>query len=67
MRQLLGRAGDVEVDGTGRIMLSGELRQAVGIDKDVVLVAGRGRFEIWDAKRYDEANAAFDLSSLMHD
>ena len=27
----------------------------------------QGRFEIWDAKRYDEANAAFDLSSLMHD
>ncbi len=67
MRQLLGRANGVEVDGTGRIMLASDLRQAVGIDKDVVLVAGKGRFEIWDAKRYDEANAEFDLSSLMHD
>ena len=33
-------------------MLSPEVRAAVGIDKEVVVVGNTGRFEIWDADRF---------------
>lgn len=60
-RKLKGRARDVEVDASGRVMLTAELRQAVDIDKDVVIIGNKGRFEIWDAKRYDQVDAETDL------
>ena len=60
-RKLKGRARDVEVDASGRIMLTAELREAAGIDKDVVVVGNTGRFEIWDAKRYEQVDADIDL------
>ena len=43
-------------------MLTGELREAVGIGKDVVLIGNTGYFEIWDAKRYEQVDAETDLS-----
>ena len=61
-RKLKGRARDVEVDSSGRIMLPAEVRAAAGIDKEVVIVGNTGRFEIWDAKRYEEMNDDIDLS-----
>lgn len=63
-RALKSRARDVEVDASGRIMLSAELREAVGIDKDVVLIGNTGYFEIWDAKRYEQFDSEIDLSVL---
>lgn len=63
LRSLLkARANDVEVDGSGRIMLPAEVRAAAGIEKDVVVVGNTGYFEIWDAKRYDEEYADVDLT-----
>ena len=61
-RKLKGRARDVEVDSSGRIMLPAEVRAAAGIDKEVGIVGNTGRFEIWDAKRYEEMNDDIDLS-----
>ena len=52
-RKLKSRAADVSIDAAGRIMISAEQREAVGIDKEVVVVGNTGYFEIWDAKRYD--------------
>ncbi|WP_172135016.1 division/cell wall cluster transcriptional repressor MraZ [Adlercreutzia sp. ZJ473] len=66
-RFLKSRAADVEVDSSGRIMLSADVRSAVGIDKDVVLVGNTGYFEIWDAKRYDEDFEDFDPSMFYED
>ncbi len=61
-RKLKARARDVEVDSSGRIMLPAEVRESAGIDKNVVVVGNTGRFEIWDAKRYEQVNEQFDLS-----
>lgn len=60
-RKLKSRTDDVEVDASGRIMLPAKARAAAGIDKEVVLVGNTGRFEIWDADRYDRADAEIDL------
>ena len=64
-RKLKARALDVELDSSNRIMLASELRNAVGIDKDVVIVGNTGYFEVWDAKRYDEMDSEIDLSFLI--
>lgn len=65
-RKLKSRAADVSIDASGRIMLSAEQREAVGIDKDVVVVGNTGYFEIWDAKRYDEVDDDTDLGMLFN-
>ena len=64
-RALKSRARDVEVDSAGRIMLSADMREACGIDKDVVVVGNGSRFEIWDAQRYEDELASVDLSLLF--
>lgn len=64
-RKLKSRAADVSIDASGRIMLSAEQREAVGIDKDVVVVGNTGYFEIWDAKRYDVVDDDTDLGLLF--
>ena len=64
-RALKGRARDVEVDSAGRIMLSADMREACGIDKDVVVVGNGSRFEIWDTQRYEDELASVDLSLLF--
>lgn len=51
-RIFLGNAMDVEMDGTGRVLISPELRAAAGIQKDAVLLGMGGYFELWDAAAY---------------
>ena len=48
-RILLGSALDVDMDGTGRILISPELRTAAGLAKEVMLLGMGSHFEIWDA------------------
>lgn len=46
-RLLVGFAMDVEMDAAGRVLLSPELRQYAGLDKEVWLVGQGAGFEIW--------------------
>ena len=66
MRKVLNsRAKNVELDASGRIGISADLRNAAGLGKDVVLVGDTDHFEIWDAKRWDDFCSSVDLSSLF--
>lgn len=56
-RIFMGSAMDVEMDGTGRVLISPELRQAVGLSKDVVLLGMGDHFELWDQATYDAKEA----------
>ena len=51
-RIFLGNAHEVEMDGTGRVLISPELREAVGITKDVLLLGMGSYFELWDKPTY---------------
>ena len=64
-RELTARATRVDLDGSGRIGISAELRAAADLQKDVVLVGNTDHFEIWDAKRWDEFCNSVDLSELF--
>jgi MraZ protein len=56
-RIFLGNAMDVEMDGTGRVLVSPELRQAAGIAKDTMLLGMGNHFELWDKATYDAKEA----------
>lgn len=57
-RIFLGHAMDVEMDGTGRVLISPELREAAGITKDALLLGMGNYFELWDKATYDAKEAA---------
>lgn len=57
-RIFLGNAMDVEMDATGRVLVSPELRRAAGIEKDTILLGMGNHFELWDKASYDAQEAA---------
>lgn len=61
-RIFLGNAMDVDMDGSGRVLVSPELRAAAGISKDAILLGVGAYFELWDAQAYaaQEAEAMKD-------
>lgn len=62
-RFLLGNAVDLEMDGSGRILIPPELRKAAGLDKEVMLLGTGDHMEVWDAAT-KEAKEAEDLLSM---
>ena len=56
-RIFLGNAMDVDMDGTGRVLISPELRAAAGLTKEAVLLGMGNHFELWHKATYDEQEA----------
>jgi MraZ protein len=56
-RIFLGNAMDVEMDSTGRILISPELRAATHIGKETILLGMGSHFELWDKATYDAQEA----------
>ena len=56
-RIFLGNAMDVDLDTTGRVLISPELRNAAGIVKDTILLGMGHHFELWDKETYDTKEA----------
>lgn len=56
-RIFLGNASDVELDSAGRILISPELRTAVGLERDTMLLGMGSHFEIWDAAKLAASEA----------
>jgi MraZ protein len=65
-RLLLGNAQDVELDGSGRVLIAPELRNAVGITREVMLLGMGAHFELWDAASLSRREAE-DLTQGMTD
>jgi len=57
-RIFLGSAMDVELDGTGRMLISPELRESAGLTKEVILMGMGTHFELWDKAIYQAKEAA---------
>jgi len=55
-RQLHSRAEHGAADKQGRLVLPEDLCKKVGLKGEVVLVGGRGRFEIWNLQRRKRAH-----------
>ncbi|MCW5653006.1 division/cell wall cluster transcriptional repressor MraZ [Hydrogenophaga sp.] len=65
-RIFLGNAMDVDMDASGRLLISPELRAAAGITKDAVLLGMGAYLELWDAPTY-EAREAEAMKADMPD
>jgi MraZ protein len=65
-RIFLGNAMDVEMDATGRLLVSPELRAAAGISRDAVLLGMGSYLELWDAASYN-AKEAEEMQKPMPD
>ncbi len=57
-RLYISQAADVTLDAQGRIQLTPEYRKRAALVKDVVLVGGVGKFEIWNRERFEEYERA---------
>jgi len=65
-RIFLGNAMDVDMDGTGRVLVSPELRQAAGITRETMLLGMGNHLELWDKETY-EAQEARAMQGEMPD
>ena len=52
-RIFLGSAVDAEIDSASRVLIPPELREAAGLQRDVLLIGTGRRLELWDKQRHD--------------
>src|SRR4051812_28630939 len=65
-RLLVGFAEDIELDSSGRLLLSPSLRQYAALDKELWLVGQGSHFEIWsDAGWRAQQEAMFALGDKL--
>jgi MraZ protein len=53
-RRIVGHASEMEMDGHGRILISKELRDFAGLEKQVMLIGQGNKFELWDEARWSQ-------------
>lgn len=63
-RFMLGKAGEVELDSHGRILLNTAFREYAQIEKDVVLVGAGKYIEIWAKDKYEEMMNGLDIAAI---
>jgi MraZ protein len=58
-RILIGHAREVDIDGNGRILIPSELRQYAQLEKKLMLIGQRHRFELWSEDNWNEGRASW--------
>lgn len=75
VRIMVGYATEVEMDGSGRILVSRELREFASLDRQGMLIGQGNKFELWDEETWiakrdawlgeeDEGDLPAELESL---
>jgi len=59
VRIMVGYATEVDMDGSGRILISRELRDFAGLDKNAMLIGQGNKFELWDEGSWNEKRDAW--------
>jgi MraZ protein len=59
-RRIYPSAGEVELDGQGRLVIPGRLRTFAGLDSEVTVAGVRDHFEIWDRATWQDYQAKLD-------
>jgi MraZ protein len=69
LRRFNNGASELDIDTTGRVLLSKNLLDYASIDKDVVLVAYADRIEVWNKADYQTMmnDESVDFSDLAED
>lgn len=58
-RIMVGYATEIDVDAHGRILLSRELRDFAGLERQAMLIGQGHRFELWEEERWNERRDAW--------
>ncbi|MGI0117358.1 division/cell wall cluster transcriptional repressor MraZ [Zooshikella sp. RANM57] len=58
-RLLIGHATDLEIDGSGRVLIPPLLRDYAGLEKKVILLGQGKKFELWSELRWNERRDAY--------
>ncbi|MCH8531322.1 MAG: division/cell wall cluster transcriptional repressor MraZ [Saccharospirillum sp.] len=58
-RLLVGHATDVEMDGSGRVLVPPPLRDYADLDKKVVLLGQGNKFELWSETLWEQTRDAY--------
>ena len=56
-RLFLGNAMEVEIDGSGRVLIAPALREYAGLTRDVFMLGMGSCLEVWDKQRYQAQEA----------
>ncbi len=62
---VFGKAVEAEVDKQGRVVLSAELMQDVGMTRDIVLVGLGSKIELWDAEKYSSTMDELNFDEIL--
>ena len=58
-RLMVGYATELELDGNGRILLSRELREFAGIERQAILIGLGNKFELWNDEIWNKKRDAW--------
>jgi MraZ protein len=53
-RLMLGYATELEMDGHGRVLLTRELREFAGLERQAMLIGQGNKFELWSEERWSK-------------
>ena len=67
VRFFLSGANEVEPDRQGRVLIPGNLREAAGIDRDVILVGVGSRIEIWSREAWEENMSSDEINEIAEE
>ena len=69
IRRFTAGVKSVDLDGSGRLLISKDLVGFAGISKDIVVTSAINIIEIWDKDKYEKAinDAAGDFADLAED
>ncbi len=59
VRIMVGYATEVDMDASGRILVSRELRDFAALDKQAMLIGQGNKFELWDEQTWNEKRDAW--------
>ena len=54
VRIMVGYATEVDMDTSGRILVSKELREFASLDKQAMLIGQGNKFELWDESKWSQ-------------
>jgi MraZ protein len=63
-RRFLGQAAEIEMDGSGRLLVPPELRAAINLEKRAMLIGQLHRFEIWKEESWADVDGTLDPAAL---
>ena len=59
VRIMVGYATEVDMDASGRILVSKELREFASLEKQAMLIGQGNKFELWDEETWNEKRDAW--------